>query len=266
MSGGAGGRRRDRQAGPPFCPGSRASCPAGACIGGALRRACEHDDRTHTLPRRGRPGGRAVFLADPGAPAALPVMTGPALIALTQTGADLARRIQAGLPGSRVHGLDPRVIGADLEFVDTADHLRRLFQAGEPIVGICAAGILIRVLAPLLADKREEPPVIAVADNGSAVVPLLGGHRGANDLAQRIADELGIGAALTTAGDVSLGFALDAPPPRWRVANPRTAKAITAALLANEPVALKVETADAGSLSRPPPSPAPPPPPTPAPH
>ncbi|HEX9462785.1 MAG TPA: precorrin-3B C(17)-methyltransferase [Alphaproteobacteria bacterium] len=176
-------------------------------------------------------------------------MTGPALIALTQTGADLARRIQAGLPGSRVHGLDPRVIGADLEFVDTADHLRRLFQAGEPIVGICAAGILIRVLAPLLADKREEPPVIAVADNGSAVVPLLGGHRGANDLAQRIADELGIGAALTTAGDVSLGFALDAPPPGWRVANPRTAKAITAALLANEPVALKVETGDAGWLS-----------------
>jgi len=176
-------------------------------------------------------------------------MSGPALIALTQTGADLARRIQAGLPGARVHGLDPRVIGADVEFTDTAAHLRRLFESGEAIVGICAAGILIRVLAPLLGDKREEPPVIAVAENGSAVVPLLGGHRGGNDLAAGIADQLGIAAAVTTAGDVSLGFALDAPPAGWRVANPQTAKAITAALLAREPVALKVEAGDAGWLT-----------------
>ena len=174
---------------------------------------------------------------------------GPALIALTQAGADLARRIQAGLPGSRVHGLDPRVIGADLEFVDTADHLKRLFTAGEPIVGICAAGILIRILAPLLADKHEEPPVVAVAENGSAVIPLLGGHRGANDLARQIADELGIDPAITTAGDAALGFALDIPPPGWHVANPQAAKAITAALLADEPVALKVEAGDAGWLT-----------------
>jgi len=175
-------------------------------------------------------------------------MTGAALIALTQTGADLARRIRAGLPGARVHGLDPRVIGADLEFTDTASHLRRLFESGEAIVGICAAGILIRILAPLLNDKRQEPPVIAVAENGSAVVPLLGGHRGGNDLAAQIAEQLGVAAAVTTAGDVSLGFALDSPP-GWRVANPRAAKAVAAALLAGEPVALKVEVGDAAWLT-----------------
>ena len=55
-----------------------------------------------------------------------------------------------------------------------------------------AAGIAIRRLAPLLADKREEPPVVAVAEDGSAVVPLLGGHRGANRLARRIARTLGV--------------------------------------------------------------------------
>ena len=177
-------------------------------------------------------------------------MSGPALVALTQTGADLARRLRASLPGSRVHGLDPRVFGADVEFVDTTAHLRELFAAGTPIVGICAAGILIRVLAPLLSAKTREPPVVAVAEDGRAVVPLLGGHHGANDLARTIASELGIAAAITTAGDVSLGLALDAPPRGWRVANPGTAKAVTAALLAGDPVSLKVEAGDAGWLSR----------------
>jgi cobalt-precorrin 5A hydrolase/precorrin-3B C17-methyltransferase len=177
-------------------------------------------------------------------------MTGPAIIALTQTGADLARRIHAALPGSRVHGLDPRVLGADVEFVDTATHLRELFAAGTPIIGICAAGILIRVLAPHLSDKTREPPVIAVAEDGRAVVPLLGGHRGANELAHTVADELGITAAVTTAGDVSLGLALDAPPRGWGVGNPKAAKAVTATLLAGEPVSLKVEAGDAGWLTR----------------
>ena len=177
-------------------------------------------------------------------------MTGPALVALTQTGADLARRLQPVLPGARVHGLDPRVFGTDVEFVDTVAHLRELFAADTPIVGICAAGILIRVLAPLLSDKRAEPPVLAVAEDGSAVVPLLGGHGGANDLARTIAAELGIAPALTTAGDVSLGFALDSPPPGWRVANPEAAKTITAALLAGTPVALKIEAGDADWLTR----------------
>jgi cobalt-precorrin 5A hydrolase/precorrin-3B C17-methyltransferase len=177
-------------------------------------------------------------------------VTGVALVALTQDGAILARRLQSALRGARVHGLDPRVIGADVEFTDAAAHLRRLFAAGETIVGICAAGILIRALAPLLADKRAEPPVLAVAEDGGTVVPLLGGHHGANDLARLLAAELGVHAAITTAGDTVLGLGLDSPPPGWQIANPPVAKTITAALLAGEPVALTVEAGDADWLRR----------------
>src|SRR5262249_46789729 len=54
---------------------------------------------------------------------------------------------------------------------------------------------------------------------------------------------LGGQAAITTAGDLRLGLALDAPPPGWRLGNSEDAKGIMAALLAGESIALENETA-----------------------
>jgi len=119
-----------------------------------------------------------------------------------------------------------------------------LFAEGHAIVGICAAGILIRGLAPLLADKRAEPPVVALAEDGSVAVPLLGGHGGANRLARQVADATGGNAAVTTAGDIGLGLALDEPPQGWTAANPERAKPLAAALLAGREVGLVVEAGD----------------------
>ena len=51
-----------------------------------------------------------------------------------------------------------------------------------------------------------------MAEDGHATVPLLGGHHGANTLAEEIAFALGGMAAVTTAGDLRFGVALDAPP------------------------------------------------------
>ena len=169
----------------------------------------------------------------------------PAIVVLGPGGLATARRLSAALPGARVHGLEGRVAGAEVAFAETARHLRALFAAGHPIVGVCAAGVLIRALAPALADKRREPPVVAVAEDGSAAVPLLGGHHGANRLAREIAQALGGVAAVTTAGDLRLGLALDEPPPGWRLGNPEAVKAVTAALLSGAPVALTVEAGDA---------------------
>ena len=97
-------------------------------------------------------------------------------------------------------------------------------------------------------DKRAEPPVVALAEDGSAAVPLLGGHHGANALARALAAALGGVAAITTAGDLRLGFALDEPPPGWRIANPERVKPVAAALLAGEPVMLVDEAGGADWL------------------
>ena len=164
----------------------------------------------------------------------------PAIVVLTEAGRTLAERLRASLPGAAVHALDRRVREADVRFDDTINHLARLYASGTPIVGICAAGILIRAIAPLLSDKRAEPPLLAIAEDGSAVVPLLGGHRGGNALARKIANALGIAPALTTAGDLAFGVALDDPPPGWTLANPNAAKTLMAARLAGTPVRLSV--------------------------
>lgn len=154
----------------------------------------------------------------------------PVVLALSRSGEATAHRVAAAL-GASVHGRVGRVEKADAFFANALDHARDLFAAGAPIVGVCASGILIRAVAPLLADKRTEPPVVSVADDGSVVVPLLGGHRGANRLAREISQALDGVAAVTTAGDVALGVSLDEPPAGWVLANPENAKPAMAALL-----------------------------------
>lgn len=155
----------------------------------------------------------------------------PVILALSRSGEPVAHRI-AEMLGAMVHGRQGRVAKADAFFPNALDHVGALFASGTPVIGVCASGILIRAVAPLLADKRNEPPVVSVSDDGSVVVPLLGGHRGANRLAREIAQGLGGAAAVTTAGDVALGVSLDEPPLGWRLENPGDAKSAMAALLA----------------------------------
>lgn len=161
-----------------------------------------------------------------------------ALITLTPGGLATAQRLKPLLLRASIHAPSCRVTGADIAFGKLADHLRTLFASGEPIIGLCAAGALIRILAPLLSDKRTEPPVLAVAEDGSAVVPLLGGHRGANDLARQVAQILSIAPAITTAGDLRFGVALDDPPSGWRLSEASDYKSFAADLLAGETVRL----------------------------
>ncbi|MBL4613441.1 MAG: precorrin-3B C(17)-methyltransferase [Magnetovibrio sp.] len=180
---------------------------------------------------------------------------GAVVLCLNESGRQTAELICTTLPGASLWGRLDRIKAQDVDrlFSDTAATLRELYQNGTPIIAVMSAGIVMRVLAPLLADKCVEPPVVAVSPDGAFAVPLLGGHRGANRLASHIAQATHGQAAITTAGDVSLGLAsgvaLDEPPVGWTVANPQRAKNVAAALLNGDDVGLCVDSGDAQWLA-----------------
>ena len=174
---------------------------------------------------------------------------GAVFLVLTRDGHTLACRLASALPSAEVHGYAPRVAEADTVFSDLGGHMRDLFVRGRPIIGLCAAGILVRTIAPCLDDKIKDPPVVALAEDGSVAVSLLGGHCGGNSLAVFLAEQTGGIAAVTTASELRQGLALDMPPLGWRVANREMTKTLTAALLAGEKVALRCDVLDGGWLT-----------------
>ena len=160
-------------------------------------------------------------------------MTPPAIVILGAGALATARRVQACYPEARVHGLQGRV-EADVAYAELAAHLRDLYARGTPIVALCAAGIVIRCVAPLLANKGVEPPVLAVAEDGSAVVPLLGGLAGVNVMAREIAAALEVAPAITTSGELRFGTCVLNPPEGYALASLTQGKRFVSDLLAGE--------------------------------
>ncbi len=206
--------------------------------------------RRHTLILVGealRPGTRRSRLYDSGhahlrrrrGPASAPSLPAPpALVALTVPGLHLARRLARATAGARL--VAPAHLAADVEPLDPAsERVPRLFAAGTPLVLIMALGAAVRLLAPALRDKREEPPVVVVDDAGRYAVSLLGGRAaGANRLAEWTAAVLGAEAVVTTAAE-RLGL----PPldeivagQGWRLDDASRLAPVEAALINGEPV------------------------------
>ena len=165
----------------------------------------------------------------------------PAIVILGNGSLATARSIQQVYPDALIHGLAERVEGADRAYQEFGATLRELYQQGTPIIALCAAGIVIRTLAPLLLEKGAEPPVLAVAEDGSAVVPLLGGLGGVNVMAREIAAALEVAAAITTSGELRFGTCLLNPPSGYALGDLELGKRFVSDLLAGETVRIEGE-------------------------
>ncbi|WP_322061332.1 precorrin-3B C(17)-methyltransferase [Paraburkholderia sp. J63] len=157
----------------------------------------------------------------------------PAVVVLGPGALATAQRVKALYAGAQIHALQERAQG-DVAFSGLSEHLRELYRRGTPIVALCAAGIVIRCLAPLLTSKSVEPPVLALAEDGSAVVPLLGGLTGVNVMAREIGAALGIAPAITTSGELRFGTCLLNPPEGYALSSLAQGKRFVSDLLAGE--------------------------------
>jgi cobalt-precorrin 5A hydrolase/precorrin-3B C17-methyltransferase len=163
----------------------------------------------------------------------------PAIVILGNGSLATARKIAQLYPGALIHGLAERVEDADRVYHEFGATLREFYQQDTPIIALCAAGIVIRTLAPLLLEKGAEPPVLAVAEDGSAVVPLLGGLGGVNVMAREIAAGLEVAAAITTSGELRFGTCLLNPPSGYALGDLELGKRFVSDLLAGQSVRIE---------------------------
>jgi len=163
----------------------------------------------------------------------------PAIVILGKGALATAKRIQQLYPDALIHGLAERVEGADRNYAEFGATLRQLYQQDTPIIALCAAGIVIRTLAPVLLEKGAEPPVLAVAEDGSAIVPLLGGLGGVNVMAREIAGALNTTAAITTSGELRFGTCLLNPPAGYALGDLELGKRFVSDLLSGESVRIE---------------------------
>jgi cobalt-precorrin 5A hydrolase / precorrin-3B C17-methyltransferase len=120
------------------------------------------------------------------------------LIWASRVGESLARHLQRVWPDARAYPGPP---GATLPAA---------WAQCDGVVACMAAGIAVRLAAPLLEHKDRDPGLVCVDDAGRFAIALAGGHGGgANRLAARVAEALGATPVITTASE-ALGLpALD---------------------------------------------------------
>lgn len=125
------------------------------------------------------------------------------------------------------------------------------FETREGLIFIGAAGIAVRAIAPWVKDKRTDPAVVVIDDSGRFSISLLSGHLGgANGLAEETAKLTGGIAVITTATDIHGRFAVDnfAKEQGLWISDMKTAKAVSADVLAGDPVGFFSDFPAAGSV------------------
>ena len=87
-------------------------------------------------------------------------------------------------------------LGAEIKIPVSYTHL----DVYKRQILLCAIGIAVRTLGPVLRDKYQDPAVVALDEHGRFVVPILSGHEGgANEWARQISEWLGAQCVITGA-------------------------------------------------------------------
>lgn len=136
-----------------------------------------------------------------------------AIVAITKKGIEIAKRINNALSESEIYvpekfrDSDPSII----YFSDSVmNRIGPLFQGYTSLICIFSLGAVIRLIAPHLKDKKNDPAVIVIDDTAKFVISTLSGHLGgANELTLKVSGILNSVPVITTAADVNKTIAID---------------------------------------------------------
>lgn len=140
---------------------------------------------------------------------------------------------------------DEQVSYFDKESDNLSEWTRQGFLEKEVIIFVGAMGIAVRKIAPFIESKLTDSPVIVVDELGKFVIPVLSGHvGGANEIAERIAVQIGATPVITTATDINDKFAVDvfAVKHRLKIVNKGGIKLISAKILSDEKITVCLES------------------------
>ena len=140
------------------------------------------------------------------------------------------------------------------------EEIGTLFTDFDQVVFFVSLGAVVRLIAPHLKSKDEDPGVVVVDDAAQFVIPVLSGHvGGANAMAEQVAALLGATPVLTTASDVGKTIAVDILGRElgWKVEAPKlNITRVSAAVVNEELVAVVQEAGSPDWWTRPTPLPA----------
>ena len=160
---------------------------------------------------------------------------------ITPNGIKIARRIAARLPGVDMYisaGLKEAALGK-LTFDKLSEEMAAKFMQYGGHIFIMSTGIVVRVIAPLVQNKTEDPAIVVIDDQGQHAISLLSGHLGgANALTLQVADIIGARPVITTATDVNMRPAIDvlATEKKLNIENPAAIKTVNMALLTDQQI------------------------------
>jgi cobalt-precorrin 5A hydrolase len=144
----------------------------------------------------------------------LVTLSGEGLAVAERIRGEMGRGIRVYAPADATGGQERRGGGGPAEGISPFSEgvvalTASLFDSSRGLVFIMPMGVVIRAIAPLLRDKREDPAVVTVDVAGRYVVSTLSGHEGgANVLAERVARALNTDFVVTTSTEAAKSLIL----------------------------------------------------------
>ena len=177
--------------------------------------------------------------------------TNPAILAITKHGIEIARKIKNKIPAAEIYvPIKHSDSKSDIHwFTDqTGNIVSRLFKSHDALICIFSLGAVIRLIAPLVVNKKSDPAVLVIDDKANFVISALSGHLGgANSLARLVASFFPKSmAVITTAADVNETVAVDLLGKQfsWEIENYENVTKVSALMVNEEKIGLYQDTGE----------------------